>query len=318
VTVGTNGQFNQTFTFIVPHSYGGYHDVEALPVYCGLSNSESDDPCLEEVAETSFTVTPTLIICNEAGTTCGDGSTDAKTVSVNANTRGLVSAVGTGYEPRWIYINIDGASYSDCETYIAPNGDFYLNFTTAGFRPGLHQFETWSCSEGDLNGVPNDLAYFNVTTIGDYVSGGGGSIPQSVITDITTIKNNVNTILGWQSIITGMNDQIDTISDHVSTILGWQSIITGMDTHINTILSGLTALTTTVNTIDTHVSSIISTLAPLPAKVDTAAANALAASNAATNAKNSVSSTETYVLVVAVLAAITLVLELAILVRKLD
>ena len=313
VTVGANGQFNQTFTFTVPHSYGGYHDVEALPMYCGPSNSESLDPCLEEVAEVSFTVTPTLIICK--GTTCGDGSTDVKTVSVNANTRGLISAVGTGFEPSWIYVNIDGASYSDCETYISSNGDFNLNFTTAGFRPGLHQFETWSCSEGDLNGVPNGLAYFNVTTIGDYLSGGGSSIPPSTITEIHTIYTNVNTILGWQSIITGMDTHVSSI---LSGLTALTTTVNTIDTHVSSILSGLTALTTTVNTIDTHVSSIISTLAPLPAKVDTAAANALAASTAATNAKNSVSSTETYVLVVAVLAAITLVLELAILVRKLD
>ena len=76
----------------------------------------------------------------------------------------------------------------------------------------------------------------------------------------------------------------------ISTALGTVS------TNVGTILSGINSLTSTVGSIQSTVNTIQSSLP----------------------SGNAISATQTYVLVVAVLAAITLVLELAILVRKLS
>jgi hypothetical protein len=328
-TVGINGAFNSTspVQFIVPHSYGGGHEVNASSVCLGIckaGGNTSAIPSADILGTAVFTVTPTLTICSPS--TCGAGYINSDTVSVNANTRTMLMANGTGFgfacgagcwEP-WYQVNIDNALYSDFETSAAVNGNLYMNFTAAGFQPGLHQVELYACTPyntySQCVGAPVAVAYFNVTTIGAYI-GGGGSLPSSVVADIGTIKDNVATILDTVNTISDnvntISTSIGTIKDDVATILGWGPTITGMDTHINTIIGDLATLTTAVNTAASN--------AQAASTAATAASTAAtAAGTAATDAKNSVSSTETYVLVVAVLAAITLVLELAILVRKLD
>jgi hypothetical protein len=78
--------------------------------------------------------------------------------------------------------------------------------------------------------------------------------------------------------------------------------------------SALSALSTAVGTANTGISNIQTTLG----NVNTAVTSLSGLSDQLKTATNGISSTQTYVLVVAVLAAITLVLELAILVRKLS
>jgi hypothetical protein len=314
-TTGAAGTFNVTVAFTVPHAYGGAHGVAATAT--NVTTSSPNPPGVTE-ATTTFTVTGTLLVCN--GPACHAGAINSDMVSINSNTRTLLSIVGSGYAPRWLFVNIDGASFSDCETFASSTGDFYLNFTAAGFAPGIHQVETWSCENYPVyqTNAPTGYAFFNVTTIGAYTVGGSTGLPASVINTINTINTNVNTILGWQSIITGMDTHITTINTNVNTILGWQSTIQPTILGIGRNVTKIVGWESVITGMNTKIDSIISSLTTLTTKVDTAAANAQAASTAATDAKSSVSSTETYVLVVAVLAAITLVLELAILVRKLD
>ena len=100
---------------------------------------------------------------------------------------------------------------------------------------------------------------------------------------------------------------------------------TALNTALTSLTSQLTTLSTNLGTVQTAVTqmqgqltTISGNIATLNTAVQQAHDAAVAAQTAAQNANNAVSSTQTYVLVVAVLAAITLVLELAILVRKLS
>jgi hypothetical protein len=325
-TVGSNGNFNATVSFVAPLSYGGSHNVTASKFYYGKTTGAITGENFITLA--AFTITPTFVIC-VTSTTCGSGSTNANTVSVNANTRTILNATGTGFGyvangqwQTWYQVNIDNALYSDFMTSASNTGALYVNFTAAGFQPGLHQVELYSCSTSfPCVGAPVAIAYFNVTTIGAYIGTGSGGLPSSVINTINNINSTVNAIFAWQSTILGMNSTINNIFAWQSTILGMNSTVKTMNTNINTILgwhSILMGMNSTLTTINAGVKTIISDLAGISTAATNAYNAATSASTAATNAKNSVSDTETYVLVVAVLVAITLVLELAVLVRKLD
>ncbi len=322
ITVPADGHFSGV-QFYALHSWGGYHEVVAST---GFVRDPDYVPALQ-IATTSFDLTPQIAVSQ---------------ISINSNVKGWLNLTGTGFNPEEAYyVSIDnalfGAGYPGFIS--AENGNLFLNFTSTGYQPGWHQVEIfvncdWEddvCYSSAGSYAPVAYAYFNVTTTGSYIGSGSGGLPASVITDITNINNNVNTILGWQATIYGMNTNIGTINTNVATILGWGPTITDISTHVNTIL-GWQINATTISSINTNLNGIKATLATITGTLQTiinditaattaangAKTSADAASTAATNAKSSVSDTETYVLVVAVLAAITLVLELAILVRKLD
>jgi len=85
--------------------------------------------------------------------------------------------------------------------------------------------------------------------------------------------------------------------------------------------SAIAAINTAVGNVNSAVGGITSTLSSMQTtlgNINTNVSNLSGLSTQLTNATNSIGTTQTYVLVVAVLAAITLVLELAILVRKLS
>jgi hypothetical protein len=327
-TVGALGTFNTTggVHFTVPVTFGGPHDVFAsivcaTPGTCkagGYTSALSEED-VESYAV--FTVTPTLVICN--GSTCGAGDTPSDTITVSANTRTLLTAVGQGFEPYWIFVNIDNAQYSDCDTYVSGTGNTTLGFTAAGFSPGLHQVDTYLCYDDDDSGYyqtgpPVAVAYFNVTGVTP-----SSSLPPSLITTIDTINTNVQTILGWGTMITNINNNVNTIytnvntiNTNVKTILGWQSTIININSTVNGLKTTLAAMQTTLGTVATDLGT--TTLASVYTAAQAASTAATAASTAATNTKSAVNDTETYALVLVVLVAITLVLELAVLIRKLD
>jgi hypothetical protein len=121
-----------------------------------------------------------------------------------------------------------------------------------------------------------------------YTSTTGASYNQTkALVDIlgnqTIIEHNQKDILGNLSSI---SSALTTLSGAVGTI----------STNVGTIISDISSLTTTVGTINTNVMNLSSQLP----------------------SSGTIANTQTYVLVVAVLAAITLVLELAILIRKLS
>jgi phage-related minor tail protein len=111
-------------------------------------------------------------------------------------------------------------------------------------------------------------------------------------------------IMGNQSIIehnqANILGNLSALSSAVSALSGAVSTLTStvgtISTNVGTILSDINSLSSTVGQINTNVGTLSSQLP----------------------SAGTISNTQTYVLVVAVLAAITLVLELAILVRKIS
>jgi len=105
-------------------------------------------------------------------------------------------------------------------------------------------------------------------------------------------------------------------ADMKGNFTAFNTALTSITSQLTTLSSNLNTLTTNVGTIQTDVTNMqgqLTTMAnnitTLNTAVQAASAAATSAQTAANNANNAVSSTQTYVLVVAVLAAITLVLD---------
>jgi len=322
-TVGSNGEFNVTSVkFSVPLTFGGVHDVVASKIYYGKTTGFISGP--NYITEALFTVLPTLTV---------------SPTSVNANAEGFIVASGTGFSPDETYVvNVDHTASGAMFISGGGTGDLQVNFTSAGFAPGIHQIEI-DCYYFD-DGVPCQIenqygnvsapfafVYFNVTTTGDYLINYIGNL-HSLTTTLNTINSNVNTILGWQTTIQGISTNVDTINSNVNTILGWQSTITsintavqGLSTTLGTLGTQITGLTNSLTTVSGTLTSIQNTVNTIESAVGSSGTIGSAISSMSSqvsSTQSSVSSVTTYVLVVAVLAAITLVLELAVLIRKLS
>ncbi|HUI00844.1 MAG TPA: hypothetical protein VLX56_04360 [Nitrososphaerales archaeon] len=127
------------------------------------------------------------------------------------------------------------------------------------------------------------------------------TVPSSDAAALSTIQTSlagIQTTLGTLSTgFSGINSGIQSLT---TTVNGMSSTLTSIQGAVNTINTGVTGLGSQLTTI----SSGLTTLGNV--------------SNEITSMNNAVNNNQTYVLVVAALAAITLVLELAILVRKLS
>lgn len=119
------------------------------------------------------------------------------------------------------------------------------------------------------------------------------------------LKGNFSSISSTQA------SQGTTLQGIVSSLATLTSNLNTLSGNVNTLSGSVTSLQGSVTSIASQVATINTAVSNLGTQVTTAVTNSQ-------NAVNAVNSTQTYVLVVAVLAAITLVLELAILVRKLS
>jgi hypothetical protein len=131
----------------------------------------------------------------------------------------------------------------------------------------------------------------------------------------------VNPNIAQQSSVSAISTSLGTLTTTVGSIQTTLNTLSASFGGLNTAIQGLTTsigslstLQSNINTISSGVSSIQSTLTGL----QTSIGNVSNIGSQLTTLTNSVNNDQTYVLVVAALAAITLVLELAILVRKLS
>jgi hypothetical protein len=138
-----------------------------------------------------------------------------------------------------------------------------------------------------------------------------GAMGVSVSTTTTTVTSTLIVTTATVSVVTVTNS---VPSSDAAALTQIQSTLSSITTTLGTISSAITALTGSVNTIQTAVTGISTQLT----QVSTGIQNVSGISQQLTNLNNAVNNNQTYVLVVAALAAITLVLELAILVRKLS
>jgi hypothetical protein len=181
-----------------------------------------------------------------------------------------------------VYLNVKNPSGQtvDVASVSVSNGAFSYSTATGGTSAWITG--TYTISASDSYGATG-------TTTFSYTAPSSASFNETAI--LLQINATDNKILANQQ----------TILSDLSTISGTLSTISG----------AITTMQGSLTSIASQVSSIANTVNGLGSQVSTAASNAQ-------NAANAVSSTQTYVLVVAVLAAITLVLELAILVRKIS
>ncbi len=137
---------------------------------------------------------------------------------------------------------------------------------------------------------------------------------------VTTLANSNSGNL--QKDLAGNFSAISTsLSGITSSLSGVTSSLSGVTSSLSGITSSLSGLTSTANSINGAVGGLGTTLSNIQTtlgNVNTAVQNLSGLSNQLSSATSGINTTQTYVLVVAALAAITLVLELAILVRKLS
>jgi hypothetical protein len=159
-------------------------------------------------------------------------------------------------------------------------GFYTIDFTLPSGAPtGGYFVHAWTSGPS----VGQGLGQFTVQT----ASGAAGA-------QLTQIQTSLNGLVSSVAVLTtgfgSINTQLQSVVSNTN----------GITSSLNTISTGVTGLTTSLQNI-----------APNLSKLD-------AVAGAITSMQNAINNNQTYVLVVAALAAITLVLELAILVRKLS
>jgi hypothetical protein len=205
--------------------------------------------------------------------------------SVVVTTTGPMGAVDTGEAPvasatgTYSYVFVAGSN-------LWSSGTYTVNATYGG--PGGTGSGTTTFAYQGAIGVATITVTSTVTTT-------------SISTTTTTAFSTVTTT---SAVINPDTAQLNTI----------QTALTAITATLGTISSGVTALTGSVNTIQTAVTGISSQLTTVSNGIQSVSG----ISAQLTTLNNAINNNQTYVLVVAALAAITLVLELAILVRKLS
>ena len=175
------------------------------------------------------------------------------------------------------------------------DGSYSYQFVTGGSA-------SWSSGTYKVNAtyVATSVSGSAVTTFAysTSTSGGGTGISQGQFNDI-------------MGNLTALSGKLDTISGDVAAL---QSGQTAQNTQLSTLATSLSSLQQAVTSIQGSVSGMSTTLG----QVNTAVGQVSTQFNQLSGPLASAGQTQTYVLVVAVLTAITLVLVLAVLVRRLS
>jgi len=201
--------------------------------------------------------------------------------------------------------------------------------------------------------VSNSTSLFSASNIGSFTVNGGVASASAVSAIATSITGLQTTITGLQSSLTGISNSISSLGKNVSSgfasvnsavsvvgtsvtsLSGINSQLTTIGNNVQSIQSGLTSLTTTVNGISSSLTSLTNTVNGIQSTLNsitgsiqtlttdvtgmqTTVSGLSGLSGQMTTLNNSVSNSQTYILVVAALVVITLVLELAILIRKMS
>jgi len=180
--------------------------------------------------------------------------------------------------------------------------------------PGSTMWVTGTYTINATYGGPGGTG--SATTKFSYTSAVGVQIVTVTTTVTTTTAVSTATVTTTvpssdAAALTSIQSSLSGISTTLSVI---STAITGITSSVSSLTTAVNGLTSSVNTISTGVTGITSALSPL----STAITGLSGLPAQVTNTTNAVNNNQTYVLVVAALAAITLVLELAILVRKLS
>jgi uncharacterized protein YoxC len=192
-------------------------------------------------------------------------------------------------------------------TFVTIHKGFYeINFTAPATAGGyfIHAWTNGPVVTGVSTGQGQGLGQFTVAGTSGTTTGGSG--PDA--TQLTAIQGTLTTM---QNSLTGIQSGITVLTTGFSSI---SSSLQTLTTTVNAIPGTISTLQSSVNTISQGVSGLTSQLTSISSNISTV--NGIGGQ--LTTLTNAVNNNQTYVLVVAALAAITLVLELAILVRKLS
>jgi len=230
--------------------------------------------------------------------------TGAQSVSITGT---ATPSPGAGYEASITVTNPHGTAVALANEPVDPTtGAFAYSFVAGGSN------YTWTTG---------------VYTVSATVNGGTGSATFGyTAAGSSSGFNQTRAFLNIEGNLTKIEGQIHTLSNDLNgnataikaTQAAQGTILTGLQSSMTTLTSDVASLTSSVSAIGTQLTNMQSTLTTINNNVQALNTPINNAATQATNAANAVNSTQTYVLVVAVLAAITLVLELAILVRKLS
>jgi len=177
------------------------------------------------------------------------------------------------------------------------DGSYSYQFVTGGpnWVTGTYKVNaTYAPAGSSATGSAVTTFSYSASTGG----GGGGGISQGQFNDI-------------MGNITALNGKLDTVSAALTALQNGQS---AQNTQLTTIVNSLNTLTGTVTSIQGSLTGFSNTLG----QVNTAVGGISTQFTQLSGPLASAGQTQTYVLVVAVLTAITLVLVLAVLVRRLS
>jgi hypothetical protein len=223
-------------------------------------------------------------------------STNASTYSGNAtiNVSGTVSPAPTA------------AGTAVVITTTGPMGAVDTNEAPVAATAGTYTYVLVAGGPGWTTGT--------YTVNATYGGPGGTGAATSTFTYTGASTSGVVTVTTTVTSTTTVGVQTTTVTATSSIINPDTTQLTAIQASLATIATDLTSLTSAVNTLQTGVTGLTTTLASITQGI----AGVSGISGQLTTLNNGVNNDQTYVLVVAALAAITLVLELAILVRKLS
>jgi len=183
-------------------------------------------------------------------------------------------------------------------------GFYTIDFTAPQATGGyfVHAWTNGPTSNQVSSGQGQGLGSFTVAAFAGATSttgGGGGNtaVENQILSNLTNIRT---TLSGVSSSLTVVTNGFSSINNALTTITTQTQGLSGVQASLNTISTGVSGITNTLSGVSTGLTQLGGISGQL------------------TTLNNAISNNQTYVLVVAALAAITLVLELAILVRKLS
>jgi archaellum component FlaC len=171
----------------------------------------------------------------------------------------------------------------------------------------------------------NGTSGFSASNIGSFSVNGGVASSASVTALSSAIAAVNSAVSSLSNTVNSINSAVSGLDSSLSSI---QSTLGTVSNNVQSLGSSLSTLSSTVNTIASSIGSISSSITTLTNDVSSmqTAVTSLSSlgsdmsslQNSVSSLSTSVSNAQTYILVVAALAVITLVLELAILIRKMS
>jgi archaellum component FlaC len=313
VEVGDDGTWSMVFT--IKNDFGGNHEVN------GSTPSES--------ATANFRILPTLVVV--PGSSPADGS--------------VLTAVGTGFmnEQEYALLIDNSLAWPLDDADMRGNGTGYLAFEFfAVGAPGTHVVaiylddnESYDPSTeitpeayalytitgytADTNAILQKIAELRIY-VGDFVSKYTADI-SALKVDLAAIKSccdgNKGDIAALNNNLNSINSNINSIKSDIASIgsdLG--SDISGVKSDISALKSDVAGVKSDVASVKSDISSVRSDIDGTKSAVSSVSMELSDVTSDLEDVATGVSSASTFLLVVTALAAITLIVELVILVRK--